>query len=111
MLQEPPLYLFWYGWCPLELKLQRNKSTKPMVPSSDWGSHHVRSEEEIRVIWRDKYLPRCFDLLDGRYPALNGMVDRLKSLRKRESLANLEFAADTTAPTQACSPKLQMPDY
>jgi hypothetical protein len=111
MLQEPRLYLFWYGWCPLELKVQRNKSTKPMVPSSDWGSHHVRGEEEIRSIWREKYLPRCFDLFDGRYPALNDMVDRLKRQRERESLANMEFAAGTMATNEASSPKLQMPDY
>jgi hypothetical protein len=83
MLQEPPLYLFWYGWCPLELKLKRNKSTKPMVPSSDWGSHHVRADEEIREIWRAKYLPRCGDLLDGRWPLLNEMVERLRRLRAR----------------------------
>jgi hypothetical protein len=81
MQQDPPLYLFWYGWCPLELKFQRNKSTKPMVPSSDWGSHHVRADEEIKEIWRQKYLPRCFDLLDGRFPALNQVVERLTRLR------------------------------
>ena len=80
MLQDPPLYLFWYGWCPLELKFLRNKSTKPMVPSSDWGSHHVRADEEIRDIWQKKYLPKCGDLLDGRWPKLNEMVERLRRL-------------------------------
>ena len=80
-IDDPPLYLFWYGWCPLELKLQRNKSTKPMVPSSDWGSHHVISEDAIRDIWKDKYLPRCSNLVDGRWPELNTQIERLKLRR------------------------------
>lgn len=82
MLQEPPLYLFWYGWCPLELKLQRNTSTKPMVAASDWGSHHVLAEQTIREIWQTKYLPRCSDLLDGRWPLLNEEIARLRALSR-----------------------------
>jgi hypothetical protein len=81
MLQEPVLYMMWYGWCPLWLKKLRNKSTKPMVDPSDWGSHHVRSDETLDEIWRDKYMPRCHDLLDGRFPGLNEMVERLRRLR------------------------------
>lgn len=82
-IDDPPLYLFWYGWCPLELKLERNKSTKPMVDPTDWGSHHVLSEETIRDIWKSKYLPRCSDLLDGRWPLLNAAVNRLSRARRR----------------------------
>lgn len=77
-IADPPLYLFWYGWCPLELKKRRNKSTKPMVPSSDWGSHHVISDERIMETWRTKYLPRCSDLFNGRWPKLNEAVEAMR---------------------------------
>src|SRR5262249_40719925 len=80
-IEDPPLYLFWYGWCPLELKLRRNKSTKPMVAAADWGSHHVLSDEAIIEIWKNKYLPPCYDPLDGRWPTLNDTVERLKRFR------------------------------
>jgi len=82
-IKEPVVPLFWYGWCPLEVKKRRNKSTAPMIPSSDWGSHHVRSDDVIDDIWRTKYLPRCHDLLDGRYPFLNEAVERLRRLRNK----------------------------
>jgi hypothetical protein len=78
---EPPLYLFWYGWCPLELKMQRNKSNAPMVHSSDWGSHHVISDERVADTWKTKYLPRCSELLDGRWPLLNQAVEAMRRVR------------------------------
>jgi hypothetical protein len=78
---NPPLYLFWYGWSPLALKKRRNRSTAPMVPSSDWGSHHVRTDETLDEIWHTKYLPRCSALLDGRWPLLNEMIARLRRMR------------------------------
>jgi hypothetical protein len=53
-----------------------------MVPASDlgrsWGSHHILSDEEIVATWRDTYLPNCSDLLDGRWPLLNQLVERLR---------------------------------
>src|SRR5207248_250626 len=74
---DPPLYLFWYGWCPLRQKMLRNRSTAPMVPASDralgWGASHVLTDEQILQTWRTLYLPHCFDLLDGRYPGLNAV--------------------------------------
>jgi Glycosyl transferase family 2 len=81
MIADPPLYLFWYGWCPLELKMRRNKSTAPMVPSSDWGSHHVISDERVMDTWKTKYLPRCSDLLAGQWPKLNEAVERIRRSR------------------------------
>src|ERR1700722_10119969 len=80
-LTEPPLYLFWYGWCPLELKMRRNKSTAPMVPMNDltlgWGIPHTLNDDEVIETWRTKYLPHCHDLFDGRHPLLNEAVERL----------------------------------
>jgi hypothetical protein len=84
-LEDPPLYLFWYGWCPLAVKKARNKSTRPMVPSSDlargWGGHHVLSDEQLTAVWEAKYLPHCSDLLDGRWPLLNAAVSQLAQHR------------------------------
>lgn len=80
-LSDPPLYLFWYGWCPLELKMRRNKSTAPMVPRADldrgWGAHHVLPEQAVIETWRDRYLYHCRDLLDGRWPGLNAVLDEV----------------------------------
>ena len=79
-LRDPPLYLFWYGWCPLDMKKARNRSTRPMVPGCDlargWGVHHTMADDEVDEAWR-AYLPRCHDLLDGRYPGLNEAVAKL----------------------------------
>ncbi len=82
MGSEPPLYLFWYGWCPLELKKLRNRSTLPMIPASDWGSHHRLADERLDEVWRTKYLPRCGDLLDGRWPLLNQAVEAIRRTRE-----------------------------
>jgi hypothetical protein len=86
-ISDPPLYLFWYGWCPLWLKQRRNRDTAPVVPASDlargWGSHHVLNDEGVAAAWRDKYLPHCHDLLGGRYPVLDAAVDKLKEGRGR----------------------------
>lgn len=95
---EPPLYLLWYGWCPLRLKLRRNKSTAPMVPSSDWGSHHVLSDEAITDIWRTRYLPQCADLFDGRYPGLSAAVAALRAARGVEPPATSPGQARSGAP-------------
>jgi hypothetical protein len=80
-LREPPLYLFWYGWCPLALKVQRNCDTAPRVPESDrrrgWGRHHLLGEAELLEVWRHCYLPHCTDLLGGRWPGLKAAVARL----------------------------------
>jgi Glycosyl transferase family 2 len=80
---DPPLFLFWYGWCPLELKKQRNRSTSPLVPESHlkrgWGTHHTLSDDEITEAWRTKYLPRCHDLLNGEYPDLYRAIERMRS--------------------------------
>ena len=80
-IDTPALYLMWYGWCPLGLKKARNKSTAPMVPQCDWGSHHKVSDERLDDVWRTKYLPRCHDLLDGRWPILNQEVEKLQLLK------------------------------
>jgi Glycosyl transferase family 2 len=80
-LTDPPLYLLWYGWCPLELKKRRNRSTAPMVPSCDWGSHHLLSDERLDDIWRTRYLPVCTDLFDGRYPLLCERVEEIRRSR------------------------------
>lgn len=81
-LSDPPLYLLWYGWCPLELKKARNRSTRPMVPATDlargWGAHHTFDDDRITEAWRTSYLPRCYDLLDGRHPGLDEAVARLR---------------------------------
>lgn len=88
-LNDPPLYLFWYGWCPLFLKKARNRDTAPLVPAADlargWGSHHVLTGEEVTATWRHKYLPRCGDLLDGRWPALNTAVEHLRGRPRRQN--------------------------
>jgi hypothetical protein len=81
MLNEPPLYLFWYGWCPLTLKKLRNRSTQPMIPTSDWGSHHRLADEHLDEIWRTRYLPQCSDLFDGRWPLLNQVVEAMRRTR------------------------------
>lgn len=81
MRTDPTLYLFWYGWCPLELKKRRNKSTKPMVPPHDWGSHHVLADERLDEIWRTRYVPRCYDLFDGTHPGLNEAVEAIRRAR------------------------------
>jgi hypothetical protein len=77
-LRDPPLYLFWYGWCPLSLKKSRNKDTAPLVPPSDlsrgWGRHHTLADEQVTETWKNHYLPHCADLLDGRWPLLNEMI-------------------------------------
>jgi hypothetical protein len=84
-LRYPPLYLFWYGWCPLWLKKRRNRDTAARVPRSDlergWGGHHVLTDEQIEDLWRGRYLPRCADLLDGRWPLLNDAVRTLDQCR------------------------------
>lgn len=81
-LADPPLYLFWYGWCPLDLKKRRNKSTAPMVPASDlsrgWGMHHTLDDDRVTEAWRVHYLPRCHDLFGGRYPLLDTAVEALR---------------------------------
>src|SRR5262249_23826322 len=81
-IKGPPLCLFWYGWCPLELKKRRNKSTAPLVPAADrdrgWGLHHILDDDEITETWRTTYLPCCDDLLGGRWPLLTEAVERLR---------------------------------
>lgn len=81
MQNDPPLYLLWYGWCPLALKKLRNRGTKPMVPPHDWGSHHVMADDRLDEIWRERYLPRCYDLFDGRWPLLNAAVEAIRQTR------------------------------
>jgi len=79
---DPPLYLFWYGWCPLEFKKRRNRDTTPMVPAEDlrkgWGTHHVLTDAQIDAAWRSCYLPRCRDLLGGEWPGLDAAVGGLR---------------------------------
>jgi hypothetical protein len=82
-LRCPPLYLLWYGWCPLYLKKLRNRDAAPMIPASDlargWGRHHVLGDDEILRVWKDRYLPHCHDLLGGRWPGLSAAVERIRS--------------------------------
>lgn len=78
---DPVLYLLWYGWCPLALKKARNRSTRPMVPAHDWGSHHVLPDARLDEIWRERYAPRCHDLFDGTHPELNAAVAALRAAR------------------------------
>lgn len=88
---DPPLYLLWYGWCPLALKRARNRSTGPMVPAGDrakgWGAHHVMTDAQVDAAWRDQYLPRCHDLLGGRHPGLAAAVAALTAARADRSAA------------------------
>jgi Glycosyl transferase family 2 len=79
-ITDPPLYLFWYGWCPLALKKLRNRSTVPMMPACDGGGHHRLADERVDEIWQTRYLPRCGDLLDGRWPLLNEAVAAMRAL-------------------------------
>jgi hypothetical protein len=88
-LKVPPLYLFWYGWCPLWLKRRRNQSTTPMLAASDlargWGLHHAMGDEAIEETWRKKYLPHCYDLFAGGWPGLNTAVEKLRACRQGAS--------------------------
>jgi hypothetical protein len=85
-LKDPPLFLFWYGWCPLDLKRRRNRSTRPMLAQEDlargWGMHHALSDEQVPAAWRQQYLPHCHDLLDGRCPLLKEAVEELTRQRR-----------------------------
>jgi|SRR5262245_24349255 len=80
-IQNPVLNLFWYGWCPLTLKLKRNQSTRPMLAEDDlkrgWYSHHAFTERQVIEYWADRYLPNCYDLLGGRWPQLNAAIGRI----------------------------------
>jgi hypothetical protein len=82
-VDDPPLYLLWYGWCPLELKKRRNRSTRPMVPAHDWGSHHVLADDRLDELWRTRYLPACHDLFDGRWPGLRAAAAAIRAARGR----------------------------
>jgi hypothetical protein len=86
---DPPLYLFWYGWCPLWLKKRRNRSTTAMLSASDlargWGLHHALDDEAIEETWREKYLPHCYDLFAGGWPGLNKAVEKLRACRQAAS--------------------------
>lgn len=65
----PFLYLLWYGWCPLRLKIERNKSTIPMLYAPDqvagWSTHHTLNEAAILEKWRTDFLPYTHDIFDG----------------------------------------------
>jgi hypothetical protein len=52
-----------------------------MVPSHDWGSHHVVSDERLDEVWRERYLPKCYDLFDWRWPLLNAAVEAIRQTR------------------------------
>ena len=85
-IKDPPLYLFWYGWCPLAVKKQRNRDTTPMIPQSDldraWGLHHVMPDAQLEETWRTSYLPRCCDLLAGGWPGLNAAIEKITAHRQ-----------------------------
>jgi hypothetical protein len=76
-----PLYLFWYGWCPLRLKKSRNGQMRSRIPpenlSRGWGSHHVLDDNQIEATWRS-WVKLGHNLLDGSHPELNATVERLK---------------------------------
>jgi hypothetical protein len=79
-----PLYLFWYGWCPLYLKKLRNEAMRQKIPPENvgrgWGAHHVYDDQQVEAVWRS-YLPHCHDLLAGAHPALNRAVENLREAR------------------------------
>jgi hypothetical protein len=75
-----PLFLFWYGWCPLYLKKIRNEMVRPRIPQENlkrnWGTHHILDDGKVEAVWRS-YLKHCKDVLDGRHPTLNAAFERL----------------------------------
>lgn len=74
--QNPILYLFWYGWCPLPWKWQRNQSTIPMLNHKDlqkgWGTHHTLDEKSVRQEWMRKQ-QFVYDIFE-RYPDIKELV-------------------------------------
>jgi hypothetical protein len=76
VLREPILYLLWYGWSPIKLKVQRNESTRPMLNQDDlgkgWGSHHLLGESAIMKQWWE-YSHHVYDIFGGKHPQLDAI--------------------------------------
>jgi hypothetical protein len=80
--KDPFLALLWYGWSPLWLKVQKNKSTQSMLDEKDlakgWGAHHNLNKEKIYETWQQDYLKHCYNIFDGRHLELNKAIKEVK---------------------------------
>lgn len=84
-LIDPPIFLFWYGFCPLWLKKQRNKANGVRMPEIDrkrGTGNHYQDSDEVEKFYNWMY---CYAYDLSTNPAINA---EFTSLRLKEKTDN-----------------------